>query len=156
MIESIWALDHRRLEEIHDYIQWLFPLRSPSTYNPDAPTLDDETIRAFRRSEPLRERVLRSLDLMLDFYGLSRADSGSGKIVVSTSDAFEHRAPTWLGAGNHNHLRLTRILSSLRLLGLEPVAAALYSCLESIYRSGRTGISRETAGYWARAASGEH
>src|SRR5438067_2661486 len=42
-IESIWGWDFTKLESVHDYIQWLFPLAKASQYNPDAPLLDAET-----------------------------------------------------------------------------------------------------------------
>jgi hypothetical protein len=37
MIEDIWLWDSHRLEYTHDYIQWLFPLKQKSRFNPDAP-----------------------------------------------------------------------------------------------------------------------
>jgi hypothetical protein len=44
-----------KLEQTHDYIQWLFPLAERSALNPEAPILDAKTIREFRsRLELLR------------------------------------------------------------------------------------------------------
>ena len=36
-LEEILAWDDRHLEEVHDYIQWLFPLEEPSRANPCTP-----------------------------------------------------------------------------------------------------------------------
>ncbi len=47
-IAEIWAWDFEKLEYIHDYIQWLFPLPERSAFNPDAPIVDDEVIQAFQ------------------------------------------------------------------------------------------------------------
>ena len=47
-IEEIWKFGHERLERVHDYIQWLFPLPDKSPFNRDAPVLTPKTIRAFR------------------------------------------------------------------------------------------------------------
>jgi Opioid growth factor receptor (OGFr) conserved region len=59
---------------------------------------------------------------------------------------------------NHNHLRITRILKSLRLLGLEAEATAFFVCLADIYHveSGKDapGISDETLTFWKAAAHG--
>ena len=38
-LPEIWAWDAARLEGVHDYIQWLFPLPEPSAFNPHAPIL---------------------------------------------------------------------------------------------------------------------
>ncbi|MBD2136681.1 hypothetical protein H6F32_03540 [Anabaena sp. FACHB-1237] len=35
--------------------------------------------------------------------------------------------------GNHNHLRITRILKSLCLLGLKKYTQSLFKCLTEIY-----------------------
>ena len=58
------------LERHHDYIQWLFPLPEPSGANASAPLLSQEDIAAFEREEPLRNALLKSFQLMLQFYGL--------------------------------------------------------------------------------------
>ena len=154
-IETIWGWAPERLERVHDYIQWLFPLPEPSAFNARAPLLDEATQRAFRESLDLRVRLLRSYDLMLAFYGLRRAQQGDAAVAVEPAATFaSHRA--WLGAGNHNHLRLTRILKSARLLGLEAESRALFDCLERIAQTERTGISATTRRYWAAAsASGD-
>jgi Opioid growth factor receptor (OGFr) conserved region len=41
-----WADD--RLEGVHDYIQWLFPLPEPSGFNVAAPVLNSDSIQEFR------------------------------------------------------------------------------------------------------------
>ena len=68
MIQEIWAWDFKQIEGIHDYIQWLFPLPERSSFNPDAPVVDDEVIQAFHTSTDLRHNLLKSLTLMLRFY----------------------------------------------------------------------------------------
>ena len=71
-IEEVWAFSAVRLELTHDFIQWLFPLRDRSAFVPGAPTLTDATVAAFHESSDLRDRLRRSLDVMLAFYGLRR------------------------------------------------------------------------------------
>jgi hypothetical protein len=58
---------------------------------------------------------------------------------------------------NHNHLRLTRLLRSMRLLGLEREAESLWGALRHLYKGGKSGgslsITDETFAFWKRAAS---
>lgn len=147
---EILAWDHRRLEMVHDYIQWLFPLPEPSRFNPDAPLLSAADIAVFRGDERIRTRVLAALDLLLDFLGLARA----GDEIARAPD-FERRAANWLQPANHNHLRLTRIMLFLRAAGFETLASALGRCLADIAgREGRGVISDRTLAFWRAAAHG--
>jgi hypothetical protein len=57
---------------------------------------------------------------------------------------------------NHNHLRLTRILRSTLLLGLEAESAALFHALNAIYREYPTRISARTHAFWSDAAAGNN
>jgi hypothetical protein len=152
-IDQIWAFSAPQLELTHDFIQWLFPLRDRSAFVPGAPTLTDATVAAFRESDELRAGLGRSLDVMLAFYGLRRDVDASGDVSIEPARELSIRGPQWWTAGNHNHRRLTRIISSLSILGLEPEARALEACLERIRRQNDTGISDETARYWARAVT---
>jgi hypothetical protein len=147
-IADIWRFDQVELEAIHDYIQWLFPLTERSAFNPDAPILDQSTIETFRTDEALRRNVERSLAVMLDFYGF-RIDGD--RIVRSAT--FAQRAANWVTPGNHNFLRLTRILRSLSLLGLEERAAGLLECLEELYASNEDVIGARTISFWRQAVS---
>jgi len=150
-LADIWSWDAARLEGVHDYIQWLFPLPEPSAFNPQAPILTEATIEAFRADAHLRQRLLRSLTTMLGFYGLALASGAREAPRISPASDFGARRRDWLHAGNHNHLRLTRILSSLRLLGLEEHGHALYACLAGIARDHPHAVSATTLAFWQRA-----
>ncbi|MDQ6942344.1 MAG: opioid growth factor receptor-related protein [Candidatus Eremiobacteraeota bacterium] len=149
-IEQILRFDDRALERTHDYIQWLFPTPQRSAFNPDAPPLDDSAIAEFRARPELQTALRRSLNRMLGFYGL---EWDGGAIRRGTSFG-NHDG--WLQVGDHNHLRLTRILNSLRTLGDEEAARELFRCLATIYdderRRGRTAISETTYCFWRDAA----
>lgn len=145
-IDEIWSFSREELEAVHDYIQWLFPLRERSAFNPGAPLLDDETIARFREDTALRDNLERSLRVMLDFYGLAIA--GHEILRVPT---FGARSRVWLTPHNHNFLRLTRILRSLSLLGLHDRATQLLACLEGIDQRQPNIIGDETLRYWRQA-----
>jgi hypothetical protein len=146
-LESILAWDDRRLEMVHDYIQWLFPLPEASRFNPDAPRLTSVEAALFRSDPVLADSVLRALDRMLAFYGLIR----TGDVIVR-GPAFASRGPVWLTPLNHNHLRLTRMLLSLGYLGRPALARALHACLADIaQREGAQAISSRTRQFWSDA-----
>src|SRR5215831_12128024 len=81
-IDQIWEWDHDQLEQTHDYIQWLFPLKEKSGFNPTAPALTDEVILAFKSRDELKNRLLRSLDVMLAFYGFARQPGAEAVQIV--------------------------------------------------------------------------
>jgi hypothetical protein len=142
-MEEIWGWNHRRLEMVHDFIQWLFPTPEPSRFNPEAPRLSADDIKAFRASPALQARARRSLDVMLAFYGLKREHA-----VIVRDEGFAHKAQ-WLEPLNHNHLRLTRIMIFLRLVGLTAEADGLLTCLLDVAaHEGNAAISERTLQFW--------
>lgn len=128
-LEDVLRFDDASLERVHDFIQWLFPLRERSGANPTAPRLDDATVAAFHARAELRANLQRSYERMLAFY---KADLG------------------WLTLGNHNHLRLTRMMISLRTLGLETEARELYDYITGLAAK-QNGVTPDTLRYWRDA-----
>jgi len=149
-LEDILRFDDDRLEAVHDFIQWLFPLPERSGANPSAPILDRAAIAEFHARHELHAALRRSLDRMLTFYGFE----WSGKRITKSA-SFHERSSSWLTAKNHNHLRLTRMLRSLNLLGEPQAARALFDALEGVYAdercSGRTAISQRSFQFWKTA-----
>jgi CheY-like chemotaxis protein len=148
-----WADD--KLEAVHDYIQWLFPLPDPSGFNAAAPILTRNSIQEFRRRPELRQKVRVSFLRMMNFYGME-VYSGE-RLRVNRAPNFAGKAKVWLSPGNHNYLRITRILSCLSRLGLEAEAKAFLDCLAEIYKSELhkpvPAISDDTMLYWRGATS---
>jgi len=66
-LRQIWRWPDEKFERVHDYIEWLFPLPEPSSFNPEAPILDEETIREFRTRPELRASLRSSFLRMLAF-----------------------------------------------------------------------------------------
>ena len=142
-----------QLEGVHDYIQWLFPLPERSGFNMAAPVLTREDIQEFRTRPDLQEHLRVSLLRMMNFYGFE-ARSGE-HITVTRAPNLEAKATIWLSPSNHNHLRITRILRCLTVLGLEAEATAFLNCLSEIYKDEQNkplpAISEETMDYWREA-----
>ena len=147
MLAEIWHWSHDALEVHHDYIQWLFPLRTPSSANRHAPLLTDDDIGHWLDDPMLRMNLRRSFEVMLQFYGLRLTHAEGTLNVVLASNAAE-RQLHWLTPRNHNYLRLTRIIRSLELLGAPELAAALRQALRRLATTHHAAIDEETMGYW--------
>lgn len=153
---SFWNVTgYYQLEKKHDYIQWLFPLSVPSAFQKGAPLIQPWEAVAFKRRDPqgfaeVQQKMKRSLDLMLGFYGLKRTSDGK----ITQKRFFFWRSSVWLTRDNHNLLRLTRILRSLNLFGLHDEAKYLFGALQGIYEmQGKQVISPRTFSLWTQAAS---
>jgi hypothetical protein len=154
MIFEIRSFSHGALEVTHDYIQWLFPMRTRSQFNPDAPVLDEATIYAFLTDEGLRAELLASFRVLLDFYGFRLEAPRGGDVTVVRSRAWDERSRGWLTPHNHNFLRITRILACLSTLGLPAHAQAFFAALKDVYESEAANvIGRQTYAFWAAAAA---
>ena len=116
-LEELLGWDDRRLEGVHDYIQWLFPLDEPSRFNPQGPLVTAADRQAFHDDPRLMANLRRAFQRMLAFYGLVLDRSGA-EVRIARGDHWAERAEEWLHPGNHNLLRLTRIMKSLTLLGV--------------------------------------
>ncbi len=152
-LDRILEWSDAELESVHDYIQWLFPTVQPSAVNPFAPLVTGATRAAFEARRELRERLRRAFGRMLLFYGLRAASVAGGVRVEIDDQTFPLRSRNWLRPGNHNHLRLTRIMQSLSALGLADEARALQRCLVTEVHEGpgRSRITRDTYEYWMSA-----
>ena len=149
-LDDILAWDDDQLEAVHDYIQWLFPLDEPSRFNRDAPLLTSADRLSFRKP-PLAANLRRALDRMLAFYGFT-LDASDERPRIIRSARWSERSPTWLQPGNHNLLRLTRMIRSLALLGQSALANALYSVLRQECVGRVTAVTLE---YWKEATDAD-
>jgi hypothetical protein len=150
-LDEILLWDNDRLEYTHDYIQWLFPLRSPSPINPAAPTLDNDQIIEFQMDSELKFKLEEAFKRMMNFYGFSH-NNDSGQITIEMARNWNERKRVWLKPGNHNYRRITRILESLKYFGLSAHAMAFYKILMKVYESpdGR-GIDDKSVRFWMSA-----
>jgi len=148
-LDEILAWNDENLESVHDYIQWVFPTRRPSGVNPHAPLVTTATVEAFTTDAALRQRLRQAFERMLRFYGLRERDG----TIEPDPERFAPRARVWLHAGNHNHLRLTRIMESVATLGLRSDARALQRCLVERVAPESGRVSSATLGFWQRAVS---
>ncbi|MDR1389233.1 MAG: hypothetical protein LBJ31_04590 [Treponema sp.] len=149
-IHDIFKFNYEQLETIHDYIQWLFPLKEKSNFNDNAPLLTSGDIQVFRSDDVIKANVNKALRMMLDFYGFNMA-TNDANIKIAKNENYEERAKNWITPFNHNYLRITRILKFLTLAGMKNYAAAFFGALENVYTGNKKTIGRTTFAYWKNA-----
>lgn len=139
-----------RLESVHDYIQWLFPTRQRSAFNAAAPELGTEEIRAFREDDRLKTALAASLRQMLGFYGFASREE-AGQPIIAPAEDWSTRREAWFHPGNHNLLRITRILDSLTTLGLPEHARTFLATLEEVCAATPGRVPERTLVFWRKA-----
>jgi len=122
-LSDIWKFSDEQIASTHDFIQWVFPLDTESGAQPDAPVL-------IHKSGPATMNVERSTDWFLGFLS---------------------RSPKWLAAYDHNHLRITRMIRSNRLLLGELAAESARSRVMQLAGKASGKISDEALGFRKRA-----
>ncbi len=127
-VEAVLAFDDICLENRHDFIQWLFPLTEPSAAVPGSPVLTPADVETLRRSAAAQARLARAARRMLAFYGATTA---------------------WRAPADHNHLRITRSIRSLRLLCGDAAADRFRECILAL--ADGAPISATSRAYWDRA-----
>jgi hypothetical protein len=148
-LATILSWPDSRLESSHDYIQTVFPLPEESMFS-FAPIVTPEVRSAFLAQAELRASLRGAMERMLTFYGLQFSDE-AGKETVTRAPNFGINSRNWVTRFDHNHLRMTRILRSLRVLGLGDEAAALHRFLSTDEEVTDT-VSPRSQMYWRRAA----
>jgi hypothetical protein len=154
-LSEILQKSDRWLEETHDYIQWLFPLYASSQFNPHAPLLTDEVRAAFTDPAHTNQKTLQqnfgsAIYRMLAFYGYSFSPDTDD---MSPTCDWQDKADNWLRDGNHNFMRMTRMLRSMMLLGRESLARSFHECLTAAARVHPTIISQRTVNFWNEAVA---
>ena len=129
LLKEILAWPDYQLEQVHDYIQWVFPNVERSHFNLKAPVLDEETIAIWNKSVGLRNLICKSAERYLLF-------------LYRNTDV-------WCNFMDHNHLRITRMLKCLMVLGAEDYAKQILEWLKDM--AVRTDISNESLSFWISA-----
>ncbi len=144
--EQILSMSNLKLETTHNYIQWLFPIDTPSKYAASV-ILTEEMAEQFKEDKRIIDNLRRAYVRMMKFYGFGRDDRGQLVPVVSQ---WKMRI-TWLNRGNHNFLRLTRMLKSLHLFRLSDLESELFSALKVLAED--YDFLSVPYGYWENAVT---
>lgn len=132
-IEDILNFNNAQIENVHDYIQLLFPLRERSKFHPNMPVLNDFEIDAIKGDKIALQNIQRSVEMMMRFY-------------ENTSH--------WLKENDHNLLRITRILKSTYIFFGETYSKNLYEWFLELCDD--AAFYPEVAmNFWENASSGK-
>lgn len=147
--DDIMDFDYSQMETCHRWTQWVWPTKERSFFQPDVPLLNNDVINIFREDGELQNKVTQAFLKTLDFYGFKL--EGEEEKVVLQEAGWHHENPLWaIQHFNHNYLRLTRILTSVRYIGHEPWSV---SFKEALLEHAKYDV--ETKMYWEHAAASE-
>ena len=132
-LSDVLAFDDARIEGVHDFIQWCFPLREASRAVPGTPVLTQAEAEAIRADPAAQDGLRAATARMVRFY--------------ETTDG-------WLRAYDHNHLRITRILSSLRDLVGHDAAKDFDALVMRRVEAAGSPVNPDSLGFWDRALGG--
>ena len=129
-LDEILAFSDDELEHRHDYIQWLFPLDTPSQAVPGSPVLSAGDIAEIRLSGACQANLERAAERMRRFYRAS---------------------DDWLVSTDHNHLRITRIIRSLVLLAGRAKGERFHADIMARVEKAGHPVARRNVAFWLGA-----
>lgn len=129
-LSEVLSADDTFLEQEHDYIQWLFPLREASYNVESAPVITEEEVKKAKVDKSVQDNMNKSLGRMTKFY------LGN-----------DH----WLVPREHNHLRITRIIKSTRMILGDDSATGFYDQIMERVHATEADILPLHLAYWTDA-----
>lgn len=135
--QELIELGDNFLEKSHDIVQWLFPLDEPSLHNKYAPLLDNETIEKMLESPECMANLELAGQRFLKFFG--------DPVSAQTEK------PAWVRPGNHNYLRITRIIKCYRLFGMDELAEKFFNFGMDLYTEYQDHVGETPVEFWEEA-----
>ncbi|WP_097005305.1 opioid growth factor receptor-related protein [Lacrimispora amygdalina] len=149
-LKDYWDMSNDELEIKHDYIQYMFPLYEYSKVEPFIPILTEYEMNQIKRDSMqyslIQENIKKSFKMMLRFYGLKLE-----KVEIEKGNDFEKRKEIWINSGNHNYLRITRILKCLMIFEMMDEAMAFYRILLKLKEEYQEEIDDVSVEFWTEA-----
>jgi len=149
-IHTIFRMRDDQMESVHNYIQWLFPLHEESQCVEGSPVLTFEDVNRLRSNPTAIENMKAAINKFRYFLGLPQMQRVEADYDQPRGNFNESKVNTWCQDGNHNLLRVTRAIRSIRLFGLVDEAEEFYADVLRVARARK--INRRTLQYWERAA----
>ena len=128
--DDVMAFSDEQIERTHNFIQWLFPLTEPSLSVPGSPCLSDAGITTIKDSGAAVANLNIAADWFLDFLA---------------------RNQHWIKPYDHNHLRITRAINSLRLLSGNEAADQFKAAVIRLASDGIELVNGRTRQFWEGA-----
>ena len=129
-LEDIWEMSDKEIESVHNFIQWIFPLNERSGANPDAPILIHQEIIDIKKSKIAQQNMKKSADWFLGFL---------------TRNLY------WICQSNHNHLRITRAIKSLRLIHSNEEAENFKNSIMNLIQGNEKKINPISLEFWNKS-----
>jgi len=136
---EILKFTDEELELCHDQIQWMFPLHEESAFARTYPVLTPSVVEACRKSEEVKKSMVLAAERMSSFYGLG----------IDEPEIHKRWTKGSFGRPNHNLLRITRIIRSLRFMDLEVEAKMFHMFASKI--GIQQNLNNRTFDYWDKA-----
>ena len=130
LLSHVWKFNDTQIENTHTFIQWVFPTDEPSRATPGSPVLDEEQISEIQNSEQAKQNLSKSAEWYFDFL---------------------RRNNFWRKPHDHNHLRITRVIKSLRLLCGDDEADYFKEQFWQLLGTDISQIPSRTIEYWEDA-----
>ena len=150
-LSGVQMFNYEHMDLCHDFIQWMFPTLEQSAHHPTAPILTLEDIEEFKADPVLKKKLRCSFSKFLGFLGLYLDYRVDGDAWVGLAGNYDDRRLHWQTPHNHNYLRITRVLTCLRLCGLENEAKAFFKVLDYLFWKHYGSIPEESYHYWSNA-----
>jgi len=131
-LKDIWNFSDEAIEHTHDFIQLLFPLNERSSAVFNRIYLDsNEAVQSIKANKLATENIVKSSKWFLLFLA---------------------RNSHWKRKHDHNYLRVTRIIKSLRLLVSDHEANKFYELfMQLVDENLKLKINSITLHYWENA-----
>ena len=129
-LQDIWDFSDEEIEQTHDFVQLVFPTNKPSRAVSHGFYLDSETlVEQIKNNPEAKKNIIKSAKWFLSFLA---------------------RNTYWNQKYNHNQLRITRVIESLRLLVSNEDADNFYqSVLKLIEENNK--VNEDTLFFWKNA-----
>ena len=132
--------DNNSIEGLHDFIQVLFPVSPSCTSNEDSRISENPK----QLEGDAKANFLRAVDIMCEFWGI---DIKNGQYPIKNQAYFNAKLNN---KHNHNHLRFTRMIHSIRLL-LPPQKSIEFICGIEAVINYAVNITGDTKHFWKDA-----
>jgi hypothetical protein len=129
-LKDILKFSNNKIEETHDFIQLIFPLNEPSFFSSNKNYIkSSEQLKELKSNLQIKKNILNSADWFISF--LSKNNH-------------------WITHYDHNHLRITRMIKSVRLIVGNAEANNIYNKIISI-EGVLINVSKKSLKYWKEA-----
>lgn len=139
-VDDLLKLTPDEMENDHDWIQWAFPISTPSEHNPFAGQLFPGANVYFKCKFPVNDTQEKLFKKFLEFLGIhywSNKQTDPVRFFTVVDSSY-----------NHTHKRISRLLHHLVLTGKQYLAEAIYHELIALIGVNPNNFHPYTVAMW--------